>query len=261
MSAGVRQKDPASIVNFTLDWSDHLTALGGLTIASSDWTVPAGITEVTASNTTTATTVRLSGGTHGADYEIVNHVVFSDGQEEERALTIQVRQVEAGASVDATERANALSLLTRWVQPDTAPELTQTEIESTLDDNRRASVWAASTAYVPGSVIVPTVKTGRRYRCIVGGTSGATEPFTGSERWPTADGARVTEGDSSPQLTWQEDGPEYTSLYDIRQAAYECCDLKAQKSAQFIQAGDLHMEMVYEHWVKQRDNFMPMGFA
>lgn len=261
MSAGVRQKDPAGINNFTLDWADHLTAIGGLTIASSDWTVPAGITEVTASNTTTTTTIRLSGGTHGVDYEVVNHIVLSDGQEEEQSLTIQVRQAEAGASVDATDRANALSRLTRWVQPDTAPVLTQAEIEATLDDNRRASVWTAATAYVPGDVIVPTVRTGHRYRCIVGGTSGTAEPYTGSDRWPTTQGATVTDGASSPLLTWQEDGPEYTNLYDVRQAAYECCDLKVQKSAQFIQAGDLHMQMVHEHWIKQRDSFMPMGFA
>ena len=259
MSVAIRQKDPAGVNNFTLNWADYLTELGGLTISSSTWTVPAGITQITAGNTATTATIRLSGGTHGSDYEIVNHVVLSDGQEDERSLTIQVRQAEAGTSVDATERSNALATLNEWAQMDVVPLLLEPEIEAILDRCKRASIWTSATAYNPNDIILPTVRTGHRYRCIVSGTSGATEPFTGDDRWPTSAGATVTETGSL--LTWKEDGPEYPSLYDVRQAAYECWDLKTRKASQFMQTGDLHFEMVYSQCVKQRDNFTPMGFA
>ena len=256
MALAIYTKDPAAILDYQVDWSDWLV---GDTIATSTWSGPVGITQVDDSNTSVTTTIRLSGGTHGIDYEWVNHIVTASGQEDERSIVIQVRQQEAGASVDATDRANALTILSRWAEINVVPVLEQSRIEEILDDNKRASVWTSLTAFNPGDVIHPTVSTGRRYRCIVGGTSSATEPFTGSVvTWPITSGAQVTDGAT---LVWQEDGPAYLNLYDIRQAAYECWDEKVSKSTQFIQAGDLHMEMVYEHCVKQRDNFTPMGFA
>ena len=256
MAIAVFTKDLAAKLDYEIDWSDWLV---GDTIATSTWSVPAGLTQVTSSNTSVTTTIRLSGGTHGSDYECLNHIVTASGQEDERAILIEVRQTEAGASVDASDRANAVTVLSDWAQINVAPVLEQSEIEAILDRCKRASTWTSLTAYNPGDVILPTVRTGHRYICVIGGTSGATEPFTGNDRWPITQGSKVTETGST--LTWQEDGPEYRSLYDVRQAAYECWDLKTRKATQFVQAGDLHMEMVFSQCAKQRDNFMPMGFA
>jgi hypothetical protein len=99
MSDNIRQKDPDAIRDFPLDYSAYLTSLGeGLTIVTSTWTVPDGITEEDSSFTDTSTTIRLSGGTDGADYELLNHVALSDDQEDEFLLVVQVRAVEIVAT-------------------------------------------------------------------------------------------------------------------------------------------------------------------
>lgn len=89
-------KDPAAILDYSIDWSAQL---GDETIDTSTWTVPAGITGDDDSNTTTVATIRLSGGTAGSDYEIKNHIVTSGGQEDERTIIIQVRSEEYIATV------------------------------------------------------------------------------------------------------------------------------------------------------------------
>jgi len=232
-------KDPAAILDYEMDWSDWLI---GDTIATSTWTVPAGLTQVTSSSSAVVATIRLSGGTHGVDYEILNHIVTASGQEDERSILIQVLQSEAGSAADATDRANAVLELIEKAQIDVAPVLTQTEIEVILDRCKRASRWTSAHVYVPGDVIIPTTRNGHRYRTPNGGTSGSTEPggFTSTS---ISEGATVYEG----SLKWVEDGPDYGNVYDVREAAYQCWALKARKASQFIGAGELAFNQVYEH--------------
>lgn len=52
-------KDPQAVLDYNVDWS---TWLGTDTIASSVWTVEAGLTKDSDSKTTTIATVMLSGG-------------------------------------------------------------------------------------------------------------------------------------------------------------------------------------------------------
>lgn len=86
-------KDPQAKLPYTLDWAQWLSQLAGaVTITSSTWTVQVGITKDSDTNTSLTTTVRLSGGTIGVDYEVTNHVVLSDGSEDERTILIQVRE-------------------------------------------------------------------------------------------------------------------------------------------------------------------------
>jgi len=84
-------KDPDAILDYSIDWSRYLAT--GVTISTSSWTVPSGITEDSDSNTTTTTTVVLSGGTADTDYSLTNHVVLSDGNEDDRSITIAVREL------------------------------------------------------------------------------------------------------------------------------------------------------------------------
>ena len=65
---------------------------GGETISTSTWTVPSGITKDSDSGTTTKATIWLSGGTAGEDYDLVNHVVTSSDREDDRTITVAVRQ-------------------------------------------------------------------------------------------------------------------------------------------------------------------------
>lgn len=81
-------KDPSSVEDFGFTWT---TWLNGDTIATSAWSVPSGITQNSASNTTTATTIWLSSGTVGQDYEIYNTIVTAGGRTERALLKILVR--------------------------------------------------------------------------------------------------------------------------------------------------------------------------
>ena len=69
------RKDPESVLDYTINWSDFLTT--GDTISSATYTVDTGLTKDSNSNTTTTTTVTLSGGTAGT--------VGTDGQSDSQA--------------------------------------------------------------------------------------------------------------------------------------------------------------------------------
>ncbi len=82
-------KDPDSVLDYVVDWSDWL---GEDTISSSDWTVPTGLTEDSASETTTTATIWLSGGVAGVTYTVTNHIVTAAGREEDQSITIPCKQ-------------------------------------------------------------------------------------------------------------------------------------------------------------------------
>jgi hypothetical protein len=86
----VWRHDPDAVLDYTIDWSQWLG--DGETIAASTWDVPAGLTEVDESETTTATSVRVSGGTAGTMYSVTNHIVTSTGQEDDRTIRLNVSE-------------------------------------------------------------------------------------------------------------------------------------------------------------------------
>lgn len=86
----VFEKDPDAVLDYSFDWEDWLCE--GDTITASTWATPAGITEDSDSFTDDTTTVWLSGGTVGESYDLVNHVTTNEGREEDRTLTICIRQ-------------------------------------------------------------------------------------------------------------------------------------------------------------------------
>ena len=81
-------KDPADILDYQIDWS---AALGADTIATSAWTVPAGFTVTNQSNSTTTTTVWLSGGTAGVQ-RITNRITTAGGRTIERSVQMTVEE-------------------------------------------------------------------------------------------------------------------------------------------------------------------------
>jgi hypothetical protein len=81
-------KDPQALLDYVVNWA---TWLGTDTIAVSTWTVPAGITVSSSSNTNTTATVWLSGGTDGTDYACLNHIHTAGGREEDCTITIKCR--------------------------------------------------------------------------------------------------------------------------------------------------------------------------
>lgn len=80
-------KDPDEVLSWTIDWTQWLKTD---TISSSDWTVPAGLTKDSDTNTTTSTTITLSDGLHGVRYAVVNKVTTAAGLEKEKVIYIKV---------------------------------------------------------------------------------------------------------------------------------------------------------------------------
>jgi hypothetical protein len=82
-------KDPSAVVDYQVNWAAWL---GVDTISTSTWTVPTGITQNSATSTTTTATIWLSGGTAGTTYTLVNRIVTAAGRTDERSIRVLVRQ-------------------------------------------------------------------------------------------------------------------------------------------------------------------------
>lgn len=89
MSSNTFHKDPEAVLDYVVDWEDWLD---GDTISTSTWTVPTGITKDSDSNSTTTTTIWLSGGTVATRYALVNHIVTAAGREDDRTICVVVKQ-------------------------------------------------------------------------------------------------------------------------------------------------------------------------
>ncbi len=81
-------KDPDATLDWRFDWTEWLD--DGETITGSVMTVSAGLVLVSQTNSVSAATVWLSGGTTGAVYSVANRITTSAGRIDERTLTIRV---------------------------------------------------------------------------------------------------------------------------------------------------------------------------
>lgn len=88
MGNNVFTKDPDAVLDYTVNWASWLES--GDTISDSDWTVESGITEDSATKTTTTATIWLSGGTAGTQYTITNHITTAAGREDDRSIFVMV---------------------------------------------------------------------------------------------------------------------------------------------------------------------------
>jgi hypothetical protein len=79
-------KDPDAVLDYKVDWSAWL--LTSETISTSIWVVPTGIVQNSASSTTTAATIWLSGGTAGTTYELTNRIVTNQGRTNDRTIRV-----------------------------------------------------------------------------------------------------------------------------------------------------------------------------
>lgn len=80
-------KQSGAVLDYVQDWTDWLA---GDTISSSDWAVTGGLVVDSDTNTTTTTTVWLSGGTFGATAEATNTIVTAGGRTGKQVLTVRV---------------------------------------------------------------------------------------------------------------------------------------------------------------------------
>lgn len=101
-------KGPGETLNFPIDWSDWLETAD--TISAAEWTVPSGITEVSDSNTDTATEIILSGGTDGESYQLSNTITTANALIGVREIVINVGVPSGGSPVSLEEAKSQLCL-------------------------------------------------------------------------------------------------------------------------------------------------------
>lgn len=83
------KRDPRSRLPVSIDWSTWLTR-EGTTIAGSTWTIGTGATISAPTNTTTATSVIVEGGTAGQSYVLRNTITCANGMIDSRSIRVQV---------------------------------------------------------------------------------------------------------------------------------------------------------------------------
>lgn len=83
------KKDPEEVLDYSVDWTARLA---GDTIASCTATLlsAAGVTIDITSNTTTTTTVWLSGGTIGQTAVVKFHIITGANREMERTISVRI---------------------------------------------------------------------------------------------------------------------------------------------------------------------------
>lgn len=87
-------KDPQAIRDYAIDWTADL---GTATIVGSTWAITMGgdgdapLIVVEDDFTDTLTRVRLSGGNVNTTVALTNHIVMSDGEEDEQSGKIKIK--------------------------------------------------------------------------------------------------------------------------------------------------------------------------
>lgn len=82
-------KDPNATLDYRINWAEWLDTD---TIATVAWTVPAGLTQTAATNTTTSATIWLSGGTVGTRYAVACRITTTAGRIDDRTIRIDCVQ-------------------------------------------------------------------------------------------------------------------------------------------------------------------------
>lgn len=86
-----KTKFASEVLDYVFNWTTEGYLTGSETISSSSWTVASGLTKDSESNTTTTTTVWVSGGTAGEAYKLTNRITTSTTREAERSFFLYVK--------------------------------------------------------------------------------------------------------------------------------------------------------------------------
>jgi hypothetical protein len=84
-------KDPEAVLDYQINWAAQMTQDSD-TISTSVWDAEAGITIDSESETTTAATVWLSGGTAGNSYTVTNTITTAGSRTDERSIEVVVEE-------------------------------------------------------------------------------------------------------------------------------------------------------------------------
>ena len=162
-------------------------------------------------------------------------------------------------------RAEAIAQVSLFVDAQSYPQMSTTDIGSILDSYSRFTTWAVSTVYSVGDRVVPTTPNGRVYECRVAGTSGTTQPDYPVYPAYQFQGFSVEDGASNPRLTWVDMGPANIERYDVRTATRQGWLIKASRCASDIDAkegtSDVKLSQLKAHCLSMAERYRPLVFA
>lgn len=86
-------KDPADVLDYAVDWAKVLAELGGDTIATTTWTVPAGLIGGAEDASGEVRTKFISGGTAGTSYAVGCRITTAGGRTIDRTVLLDVKDL------------------------------------------------------------------------------------------------------------------------------------------------------------------------
>ncbi len=88
------EKDPNAVKNYSIDFAAEGDSflIGGDTLATVDWNVPAPLVKTNEGKTATVATVWLSGGVSGASYTVTCHFTTVDGITDDRSFRVVIKE-------------------------------------------------------------------------------------------------------------------------------------------------------------------------
>lgn len=156
----------------------------------------------------------------------------------------------------ALSRTDAIKKLSLFCNSTEYPALDTNELGQLIDEHQRTQTWTANTAYTVNTEIEPAIRNGRKYTCIIAGTSGSSTPnfpdygYTGQI---LSDGVTIV---------WQDTGAAFNEIYDVRAATRQAFILKASKVSHLIDTSDgqnkLSMSTLKDSFLKMAEKYRPM---
>ena len=83
-------KDPDATLDYVIDWSTWLSDISDTITGTPVWTVGAGLTKESQSNTTTTATAFISGGKVGSKEPVACSVTTVGGRTDERTIYLKI---------------------------------------------------------------------------------------------------------------------------------------------------------------------------
>jgi hypothetical protein len=123
----------------------------------------------------------------------------------------------------------AMETVALFAQACLPPELSTADLEAVLRQTQMASDWQPSTIYGPGQVISPVPANGYIYRCMLGGTSGATPPASWDVNSCSCGAFTLVDG----TVSWMLAGV-FRGYYDVDEAIYRAWKLKGAKASVLV---------------------------
>ena len=149
-------------------------------------------------------------------------------------------------------RHQAYEQLVLHAEPDCTPSIVGEEA-AILERHMRCGVWAPSTLYIYGDEVQIYPRNGQAVYVRADAARVQQLRLT----WGTYPSSRMADG----TVSWEECGPDYENVFDVRAAAHECWSVKAARASHLVttSAGNSRIEasLLHEQCRARAEEFTP----